>query len=109
MELFGDIPVLEKPQIITLCGSTRFKEYFLQAARDLTLKGWIVLMPGVFGHADDIDLTVDQKSQLDKLHLEKIIRSSAILVLNIGGYIGASTSSEIDFAQAHNIKVYYYE
>lgn len=55
-------------------------------------------MPGVFGHADDIDLTVDQKSQLDKLHLEKIIRSSAILVLNIGGYIGASTSSEIDFA-----------
>ena len=109
MELFGNIPIIEEPQIITLCGSTKFKDYFLLAARDLTLKGWIVLMPGVFGHADNFELTVDQKSKLDKLHLEKIIRSSAVLVLNIGGYIGASTQSEINFAQARNIKIYYYE
>ena len=99
----------ELPQIITLCGSTRFKENFLEAARDLTLQGWIVLMPGVFGHADNVCLTEDEKEKLDELHLEKIRLSNAIFILNIGGYIGDSTKREIAFAESHNIPVYKYE
>lgn len=96
------------PQVITLCGSTRFKDYFFEAARNLTLQGWIVLMPGVFGHAGD-EISETEKQKLDELHLEKIRLSNAIFVLNIGGYIGSSTQREIEFAQARDIPVYLYE
>lgn len=97
-----------KPQIITLCGSTRFKDYFFEAARDLTLQGWIVLMPNVFGHSGD-EITEKEKRNLDKLHLEKIRLSDAIFVLNIRGYIGESTQKEIEFARFHEIPIYKYE
>lgn len=98
----------ELPQIITLCGSTRFKDYFYEAAHDLTLQGWIVLMPGVFGHSGD-EISESEKQKLDELHLEKIRLSNAIFILNIGGYIGDSTKREIAFAESHNIPVYKYE
>ena len=96
------------PQVITLCGSTRFKDQFFEAARDLTLQGWIVLMPLVFAHSGD-SITDEQKQNLDELHLEKIRLSNAILVLNIGGYIGESTRREIEYAKARDIPVYQYE
>ena len=99
---------LTQSQIITLCGSTRFKEFFFEAARDLTLQGWIVLMPGVFGHSGD-QISDEEKQNLDELHLEKIRMSNAILVLNIGGYTGESTQKEMDFARSHNIPIYKYE
>ena len=97
------------PQIITLCGSTRFKDLFLEAARDLTLQGWIVLMPGVFGHADNFEWTEEQKKKLDELHLEKIRMSNAVFLLNKGGYIGESTRKEIEYARSRNIPIYKYE
>lgn len=99
----------KEPQIITLCGSTRFKDLFFKAARDLTLQGWIVLMPGVFGHADNFKWTEETKQKLDELHLEKIRLSNAIFVLNYGGYIGESTQKEINFAEARGIPIYKYE
>lgn len=37
-------------KVITLCGSTKFKNEFLQAQKELTLKGYIVLSPFIFGH-----------------------------------------------------------
>ena len=97
------------PQIITLCGSTRFKDLFLEAVRDLTLQGWIVLMPGVFGHADNFEWTEEQKNKLDELHLEKIRMSNAVFLLNKGGYVGDSTRKEIEYAASRNIPIYKYE
>lgn len=40
-------------KVITLCGSTRFKDEFLKAQKDLTLKGNIVISVGLFGHSGD--------------------------------------------------------
>lgn len=97
------------PQIITLCGSTRFKDLFLEAAHDLTLQGWIVLMPGVFGHADNFEWTEETKQKLDELHLEKIRMSNAVFLLNKGGYIGESTKREIEYAEFLKIPIYKYE
>lgn len=99
----------DQSPIITLCGSTRFKELFLEAARDLTLQGWIVLMPGVFGHADNFEWTEKQKQKLDELHLEKIRMSNAVFLLNKGGYIGESTRREIEYAVSLQIPIYKYE
>lgn len=84
-------------RIITICGSTRFRAEIAEANRSLTLSGFIVLAPGVFGHDGD-PLTDEQKVKLDRLHFEKIDLSSGIYVVNPGGYLGDSTRAEIAYA-----------
>ena len=38
-----------KYKVVTLCGSTRFKEQFMDAQKRLTLAGYIVISVGLFG------------------------------------------------------------
>lgn len=95
-----------KNPIITLCGSTKFKDEILAWNRDLTLGGAIVLMPGVFAHSGDY-ITEQQKEELDQLHKRKIAMSDAIVVVNPNGYIGNSTREEIGFAKALGLKIFY--
>ena len=85
--------------IITICGSTKFRDEILATARVLTLGGQIVLAPFVFGHSGD-EVTEVQKAMLDKLHFEKIDMSHAIYVVNPDGYVGESTANEIEYARA---------
>lgn len=93
-----------RPEIVCLCGSTRFRDEFLAANRDLTFAGVIVVAPGVFSHADaargHAGVTPEQKAALDELHLRKIDLADRVLVVNPGGYIGESTSREIAYARA---------
>ena len=42
-----------KYPIITLCGSTRFKDQFMEAQKRLTLEGNIVISVGLFGHSGE--------------------------------------------------------
>ena len=91
--------------IVTLCGSSRFKKEFEMVAQDLTLQGHIVLTPTIYAHADEIELTAEQKLQLDNLHRQKIMMSDAIFVVNPGKYIGESTFGEIDWAQKLNKQI----
>ena len=96
--------------IITLCGSTRFKEEFLKKAKELTLAGWIVLSVGVFGHFGDIEADKPEiKAQLDDIHKQKIAMSDAIYVINKSGYIGKSTQAEIEWAKFLNKDIIYME
>ena len=95
--------------IITLCGSTRFKDEFLEVQKDLTLQGHIVLSVGLFAHADNIELSQEEKIRLDNLHKEKINMSDAIFVINKDGYIGESTYGEIDWANRMKKQVYFLE
>ena len=95
--------------VITLSGSTRFKDEFLAVQRDLTLQGHIVLSVGLFGHADNEDLTLEEKVRLDNLHKEKINMSDAIFVINKDGYIGESTYSEIDWANRMKKQIFFLE
>ncbi len=96
-------------KVITLCGSTKFKEDFLRKQEELTLKGYIVLSVGVFVHDDNIEVTEEQKVELDKIHKDKIRMSDAIYVINKDNYIGESTKSEIEFAKELNKTVMYME
>ena len=36
---------------ITLCGSTRFRDEYMEAQKRLTLEGYIVISVGLFGHS----------------------------------------------------------
>ena len=93
--------------IITICGSTKFKDQMLEAARNLTLDDHIVLMPTIFEHADNEELTIEQKIRLDNLHKMKINMSDAIFVCNVDGYIGESTFGEIDWAVRNKKELYF--
>ena len=95
--------------IITLCGSTKFKDEFLEVQKQLTLQGHIVLSVGLFAHADNLELSREDKVRLDNLHKEKINMSDAIFVINKDGYIGESTYSEIDWADRMKKEIYFLE
>ena len=97
-------------KIITLCGSTRFKDEFIKAQKDLTLQGNIVISVGLFGHSGDVEAWDGQtKTMLDDMHKCKIDLADEIFVINVGGYIGKSTASEIQYAHEHGKKIHYLE
>lgn len=96
----------DRPLVVVICGSTRFRAEMTAANRDLTLAGRIVLGPGVFGHDGD-PVTDEQKTALDALHLAKIRLADQVYVVNPGGYIGDSTSREIAYALEHGKPVHY--
>ena len=102
-------------EIITLCGSTRFKDEFMEVQKRLTLEGNIVISVGLFGHSGDQEVweNMDEgtltktKEMLDDMHKRKIDMADEIFVISVGGYIGDSTRSEIQYAKDHNKKVNY--
>ena len=99
---------MNKYPVITLCGSTRFKEDFERVNRELTLQGNIVISVGCFGHSGDVFSEAD-KIMLDDIHKRKIDMADAIYVINKNGYIGESTKSEIKYALEHNKPVMFME
>lgn len=106
-----------KYPVITLCGSTRFKDEFLETQKKLTLEGNIVISVGLFGHSGDSEVwdgmdegTLSKtKEMLDAMHKSKIDMADSIFVINPGGYIGESTKSEITYAIEHGKRVDYLE
>ena len=99
-----------KYKVITLCGSTRFKEQFIEAQKHLTLEGNIVISVGLFGHSGDNEVWTDgTKAMLDDMHKRKIDMADEIFVINVGGYIGSSTRSEIEYARRAGKTVRYLE
>lgn len=90
----------QKPKVVCLCGSTRFKDEFVKANERLTLAGKVVLTVGLFTHADKrTEITPAIKRRLDELHKRKIDMADYVYVINVGGYIGESTKSEIEYAE----------
>lgn len=104
-------------RVITLCGSTRFKNEFMEIQKRLTLQGIIVISVGLFGHSGDNEVweNMDEgtltktKEMLDDMHKRKIDMADGIYVINVGGYIGSSTKSEINYAREHGKTIEYLE
>ena len=109
--------MIKNYKVITLCGSTKFKEEFMNVQKDLTLKGNIVISVGLFGHSGDNEVwkNMDEgtltktKEMLDDMHKRKIDMADEIFVINVGGYIGNSTRSEIEYATKTGKTVRYLE
>jgi hypothetical protein len=99
-----------KYKVITLCGSTKFKDAFMEAQKRLTLEGNIVISVGLFGHSGDDEVWAPgTKEMLDDMHKRKIDMADEIYVINVGGYIGESTRSEIEYAKKNGRGVRYLE
>lgn len=103
--------------VVTLCGSTRFKDAFIETQKRLTLEGNIVISVGLFGDSGDTevwegkseDTLTKTKEMLGDMHKRKIDISDSIFVINVDGYIGDSTQSEIQYAVATGKDVAYLE
>ena len=107
--VYHGLPRKKMPNIVCLCGSTKFKDAFVEAMRNETLKGHIVLTVGLFGHHEGLDMNGETKKMLDELHKRKIDLANEIFVLNVGGYIGESTRSEVNYAETKGKNIRYLE
>ena len=107
-DLARTIAATEEVFRLTLCGSTKFRAEYELWNKRLTLAGFLVYSVSGFGHAGDT-FTEEEKARLDQIHLAKIDASHAIVVLNVGGYVGESTAREIAHAKATGKPVYYLE
>jgi hypothetical protein len=111
----GDLK-MEKPTIVCLCGSTRFKDAFTKAQLGETLARKIVVTIGcslrddddIFGHLSEKELRL-VKARLDVLHFAKIDLADEVFILNVDGYIGESTEREICYAEMRGKKITYLE
>lgn len=100
--------MIGKYKVITLCGSTRFKDAFMEVQKRLTLEGNIVISVGLFGHSSDDEVWTDgTKEMLDNMHRAKIDMADEIFVIDVDGYIGQSTRLEIEYARSLNKPVEY--
>lgn len=91
--------------IITICGSSKFRDEILSEVARLTMEGNLVISLGMFGHHDFPDLNwdtgaTDLKTMLDRLHFQKIDMGDSVHVVNPGGYYGESTTHEIEYARS---------
>lgn len=89
--------MVDRPQIVCLCGSVRFVQEIRAVHRDLTLAGTIVLAPAELERSGD-PITDERKAALGALHLAKIDLADRVVVVNPGGYVGESTRREIHYA-----------
>ena len=97
--------MIGKYRIITLCGSVRFADAFLEAQRRLTLEGNLVLSISPFADVPD----EPTKAMLGDMHLRRIDLSDGIFVVNPGGYIGERTRLEIEYARRTGKEVSFLE
>jgi hypothetical protein len=97
-----------KREIVTLCGSTRFRDQFREIERKLTMEGKIPLSPAFYGKAEGLEYTPEIAKHLWELHLDKINISDGIYVINPGGYLGDSTQKEIDYAKSKGKSIKFY-
>lgn len=98
-----------KYNIITLCGSIKFKDEFIKVQEKLTLDGNVVFTPNFFTSIKKEQIDEKTKQMLDEMHKQKIDMSDEIYVINFEGYIGESTKSEIEYAKIKGKKISYLE
>jgi len=86
--------------IVCLIGSGRHDEGYRRAYLEETIAGKIVLSMAFGMDGKRYEVAAEKAEQLEALHREKITLADEVLVINTGGYIGASTSAEIMYAIA---------
>lgn len=97
-----------KRKVVTICGSMRFWDKIQEMSERLELEnGYVVL--GVTPSVSGRELTERDISLLAELHRDKIDLSDAIFVVNVGGYIGESVKSEIEYAKENSKEILYLE
>jgi len=96
---------LDKPEVVTLCGSVRFAPEHLAAHWRLSLEGCVVLLPAL--PTADQGEPLPATDLLKSLHRRKIDMCDRIHVVNPDRYVGLSTASEIAYAETLGKRITY--
>jgi hypothetical protein len=97
-----------KHKVVVLSGSIRFWGKIQEMHERLELENKFVVI-GITPHVMPRDFTLEEEDLLDELHREKIQLADALYVVNVDGYIGNSTRSEIEFAKQLGKEIIYLE
>ena len=107
---------MARPKTVCLCGSARFQEQFQKSYLTETLAGYIVLSIATVPGGDEALFAqfspAEQEALLNRLaelHRHKIDLADEVLILNVGGYIGPSTTAECDYAERQGKRVRWLE
>lgn len=96
-------------KIITVCGSLKFIREMMEVTEKMELQGNCMLVPIYNPNRPSKDsFTEKEANMLDLAHKERIKLADAILVVNVGGYIGSSTTKEIELAKSLGKEIIYY-
>ena len=105
---FLDVESPPRPKIVVLCGSSRFVDVMAVCA-------WLIerdeqaitmgrhLLPAWYPNVPAHHLAEHEgvAAAMDALHLRKIDLADEIFVVDVGGYIGASTATAIAYASIY--------
>lgn len=97
---------MEKAKIVVISGSMKFYPAILEVADKLTQEGNIVLSPFRDSRPK---LTKADLELHAEVHRQKIDMADEMYVVNLGGYIGDATQSEIEYAASRGIRITYHE
>ena len=100
---------MEKAKVICICGSLKFLDQIKIQAEKLELEGNCVLSIIYPAKEDKGDYTQDELQLLGALHKQRIDMSDAVFIVNVNGYTGISTRSEIEYADKAGKEVIYLE
>jgi hypothetical protein len=110
-----DIRMIQRPKVVTLCGSSRFVQEMAVCAwlierEELAIAMSLHLLPHWYPNCPPDHLAEHEgvADDMDALHLRKIDLSDEIFVVNIREYIGSSTANEIAYAKRKDKRVRYY-
>lgn len=96
---------MDKPEVIVLCGSSRFVDVMAVCAWLIERDEYAVamglhLLPQWYPDCPDHLAEHENVSiKMDQLHLRKIDLADGIFVVNYDDYIGDSTKNEIEYAK----------
>lgn len=90
---------------LTICGSMRFAEEMKEIAYQLETQRGYNILQCVYC---DGKPSVEELKALQAAHYRKIDLSDGIYVVNIGGYIGESVKTEIEYAEKSGKEVIYH-
>jgi hypothetical protein len=88
-----------KPIVVCIIGSSKFKDRILGLTQRETLNGKIAINHGFFHHVDMVPISDEKKDELDRLMLRKIDLADEVLVADFNSYVGRSTQIAIEYAE----------
>lgn len=92
-------------EVVTMVGSMKFYNIMLSEGIRLSKLGYLVLHP----FADDDPVIPEERKKIYDENIRRSIdMSSIVYVINVDGYIGKSTKSEMEYAVEHDKKIAYY-
>jgi len=95
---------MKKAKVVTMCGSLRFQKKLIEEADRLELAGNCVLSVVYPSKVKEL-YTKSEIEMFQRMHYQRIDMSDAIYIVNVDGYIGESTRSEVEYAISKNKEI----